>query len=353
MTKKKIALITGITGQDGSYLCEFLLKKNYIVYGIKRRSSSFNTWRLDYLRNNPVTDDQEFHILYGDLTDTANMISIVQEIQPDEIYNLGAQSHVKVSFDKPAYSAQVNSLGTLVLLDAIRIAGLEEKCRFYQASSSELYGKALEVPQNENTPFYPRSPYAVAKLYAYWICVNYRESYDMHCSNGILFNHESPLRGATFVTRKITRAVAAQFCGSDDILYLGNLDARRDWGHAKDYIEGMWLMLQQEESDDYVLATGETHRVRDFVNEAYKYTDFALAWRGEGVHEEGYDEKTGRILVKVSADYFRPSEVDLLIGDPTKAKEKLGWQHKISFPALVKDMFDSDVANYKRGYEFG
>ncbi|MBL8560345.1 MAG: GDP-mannose 4,6-dehydratase [Hyphomonadaceae bacterium] len=343
MTEKKIALITGITGQDGAYLAEFLLRKGYVVHGVKRRSSSFNTGRVDHLYLDPLVSTTDFYLHFGDLTDATNLIRLVQETQPTEIYNLGAQSHVQVSFETPEYTANSDATGTLRLLEAIRILGLEKKTRFYQASTSELYGKVRETPQTENTPFYPRSPYAVAKLYAYWITVNYREAYGMHASNGILFNHESPIRGETFVTRKITRAVAAIEKGRQEFISLGNLDAKRDWGHARDYVEGMWAILQQDEPDDYVLATGETHSVREFVERAFAVVGRTIAWRGEGIDEVGYDTASDKPLVKIDAKYFRPTEVDLLLGDASKAREKLGWTHRTSFDALVREMVEADL----------
>jgi GDPmannose 4,6-dehydratase len=338
----RIALITGITGQDGALLAEMLLQKGYTVHGIKRRSSSFNTGRVDHLYVDPHQRGARFFMHHGDLTDATNLIRIVQETQPTEIYNLAAQSHVLVSFETPEYTANADAIGTLRLLEAIRILGMESRIRFYQASSSELYGKVREVPQRETTPFYPRSPYAAAKLYAYWITVNYREAYGMHASNGILFNHEGPTRGETFVTRKITRAVAAIELGLQDRVYLGNLDAERDWGHARDYVEGMWMMLQQDEPDDYVLATGEKHAVREFVEHAFDYVGRSIAWRGKGAGETGIDAKTGQILVEIDPRYFRPTEVDLLLGDPRKAHQKLGWRHKTSFADLVREMVESD-----------
>jgi GDPmannose 4,6-dehydratase len=344
----RTALITGVTGQDGAYLAEFLLKKGYIVHGVKRRSSSFNTGRVDHLYLDPHLPDVRFFMHFGDVTDATNLIRLVQQTQPDEIYNLAAQSHVMVSFETAEYTANADGLGALRLLEAIRILGLEKCTRFYQASTSELYGKVQEVPQKETTPFYPRSPYAVAKLYAHWITVNYREAYGMHASCGILFNHEGPTRGETFVTRKITRAVAAIANGAQDKLYLGNLDAKRDWGHARDFIEGMWLMLQQPEPDDYVLATGETRRVREFVEAAFARIDRAIVWKGTGVEETGIDAKTGQILVEVDPRYFRPTEVDLLIGDPSKARAKLGWAPKKTFDELVTDMVDSDLEQFKQ-----
>ena len=339
----KTALITGITGQDGAYLAELLLAKGYVVHGVKRRSSSFNSSRIDHLYQDPHEKDVRFHLHYGDLTDSTNMIRIVQETQPDEIYNLAAQSHVQVSFETAEYTANADGIGTLRLLEAIRILKLEKKTRFYQASTSELYGKVQEVPQSETTPFYPRSPYAAAKLYAYWITVNYREAYGMHASNGILFNHESPIRGETFVTRKITRAVAAIHHGLQETLYLGNLDAKRDWGHARDYVEGMWRIVQQPEGDDFVLATGETHPVREFVDLAFAEAGITIAWEGEGVNEKGRCARTGRLLVAIDPRYFRPTEVDLLIGNPAKAKAKLGWTHTTPFEALVREMVRSDL----------
>ena len=344
----KVALITGITGQDGAYLAELLLAKGYVVHGIKRRSSSFNTGRIDHLYQDPHQAGVRFFLHYGDLTDATNLIRIVQEVQPDEIYNLAAQSHVQVSFETPEYTANSDALGTLRLLEAVRILGLKDRTRFYQASTSELYGKVQEVPQSETTPFYPRSPYAAAKLYAYWITVNYREAYGFHASNGILFNHESPIRGETFVTRKITRAAAAIAKGLQDKLYLGNLDAKRDWGHARDYVEGMWRMLQQDEADDYVLATGETHSVREFAELAFAHVGTELAWQGSGVEEKGVCTKTGRVLVEIDPRYFRPTEVDLLIGNPTKAHAKLGWRHTTSFRELVGDMVESDLATIEK-----
>ena len=340
---RKIALITGATGQDGAYLAELLLGKGYIVHGVKRRSSSFNTGRVEHLYRDPHEEDVRFFMHYGDLTDSTNLIRLVQQIQPTEIYNLAAQSHVHVSFETPEYTANADGIGTLRLLEAIRILGLEKTARFYQASTSELYGKVQETPQRETTPFYPRSPYAAAKLYAYWITVNYREAYGMHASNGILFNHEGPTRGETFVTRKITRAVAAIEQGRQDCLYLGNLDAKRDWGHARDYVEGMWRILQQDEADDYVLATGETHSVREFVELAFGHAGRDIEWRGEGVDEEGICQKTGKVVVRIDPRYFRPTEVDLLLGDPSKAREKLGWTHTTAFRDLVREMVEADM----------
>jgi GDPmannose 4,6-dehydratase len=339
----KVALITGITGQDGAYLAEFLLGKGYVVHGVKRRSSSFNTARIDHLYVDPHNVDIQFFMHYGDMTDATNLIRIVQETQPTEIYNLAAQSHVQVSFDTAEYTANADGLGTLRVLEAIRILDMQETTRFYQASTSELYGKAVEVPQNENTPFHPRSPYGAAKLYAYWITVNYREAFGMHASNGILFNHEGPTRGETFVTRKITRGVAAIQQGFQQKLYLGNLDAQRDWGHARDYIEGMWMILQQDVPDDYVLATGESHTVREFVELAFGVIGRTVVWRGDGVDEIGADGETGKTLVEIDARYFRPTDVDILRGDATKARERLGWRHRIGFEELVKDMVDSDM----------
>jgi GDPmannose 4,6-dehydratase len=343
----KVALITGVTGQDGAYLAELLLAKGYQVHGVKRRSSSFNTGRIDHLYQDPHEADLRFHLHYGDMTDATNLIRIMAEVRPTEIYNLAAQSHVQVSFETPEYTANADGVGTLRLLEAIRILGLERSTRFYQASTSELYGKVQAVPQDEATPFYPRSPYAAAKLYAYWITVNYREAYGMHASNGILFNHESPVRGETFVTRKITRAVAAITCGFQDRLFIGNLDSRRDWGHAREYVEGMWHSLQQDEPDDYVLATGETHTVREFVERAFAHVGCAITWRGEGVDEVGIDAHTGQELVVVDPRYFRPTEVDLLLGNPAKAKEKLGWSHRTTFAELVEEMVDADLALFR------
>ncbi len=334
----KIVLIAGVTGQDGAYLSELLLDKGYIVHGVKRRSSFFNTDRIEHLYEDPHTDNPRFVLHYGDITDATNLIRLVQRVQPTEIYNLAAQSHVQVSFDTAEYTANADAMGTLRLLEAIRILNMEKTVRFYQASTSELYGKAQEVPQSETTPFYPRSPYAAAKLYAYWITVIYREAYGMHASNGILFNHESPLRGETFVTRKITRAVAAIEAGLQDVLYVGNLEAKRDWGHARDYVEGMWRILQREQGDDYVLATGETHTVREFVELAFAEVGRALTWSGEGVDEIGRDTATGELPVRVDPRYFRPSEVDLLLGDPSKAREVLGWQHQTPFKTLVAEI---------------
>jgi len=338
----KVALITGVTGQDGSYLTEFLLRKGYEVHGIKRRSSSFNTGRIDHIYHDPHTKGLPFHLHYGDLTDATNLIRIIQNVQPDEIYNLGAQSHVQVSFESPEYTANCDALGTLRILEAIKILGLTDKTRFYQASTSELFGKVQEVPQTEKTPFYPRSPYGVAKLYALWTTINYREAYDMFAVNGILFNHESPVRGETFVTRKITRAVVRIAAGLQEKIYLGNLDAKRDWGHAKDYIEGMYLMLQQDEPEDFVLATGETHSVREFCEHAFKHAGIQIEWIGKGVEERGINAQNGKTIVEVDPRYFRPTEVDLLIGDATKAHEKLGWYPKYTFDGLIEEMIKED-----------
>ena len=340
----KTALITGITGQDGAYLAEFLLNKGYIVHGIKRRSSSFNTERIDHLYRDPHERNVNFFMHYGDLTDSTNLIRIIQETQPDEIYNLAAQSHVQVSFDTPEYTANSDAVGTLRLLEAIRILGLEKKTKFYQASTSELYGKVQEIPQSETTPFYPRSPYGAAKLYAYWVTVNYREAYGIYACNGILFNHESPIRGETFVTRKITMAVARIKKGLQETLYLGNLDAKRDWGFAGDYVEAMWLMLQQDEPDDFVIATGKMHSVREFVELAFGEVGIEIQWRGEGVDEVGVDAATRDVLVEIDPRYYRPTEVDLLMGDPTKAKEKLGWKAKVGLVELMKMMVEGDAA---------
>ena len=345
---QKVALITGVTGQDGAYLAELLLEKGYIVHGIKRRSSSFNTGRIDHLYTDPHFKGLPFHLHYGDLTDATNLIRIVQEVQPDEIYNLAAQSHVQVSFETPEYTANGDALGTLRILEAIRILGLTEKTKFYQASTSELYGLVQEVPQSETTPFYPRSPYAVAKLYGYWITVNYREAYNMYACNGILFNHESPIRGETFVTRKITRAAVRIAKGIQSKLYLGNLDAKRDWGHAKDYVKGMWMILQQEKPEDFVLATGVTNTVRHFCDLAFGELGIKLIWEGEGVKEVGKNAKTGDVIIQVDPRYFRPTEVDLLIGDPTKAKTILGWEPEHDLESLVKDMIKGDLASLEK-----
>jgi GDPmannose 4,6-dehydratase len=344
----KVALITGITGQDGAYLAALLLAKGYVVHGVKRRASSFNTGRVDHLYVDPHEHETRFFLHHGDLTDATNLIRLVQETQPDEIYNLAAQSHVQVSFETAEYTANADALGTLRLLEAVRILRMGDRVRFYQASTSELFGKAAEVPQRETTPFYPRSPYAAAKLYAYWITVNYREAYGYHASNGILFNHESPLRGETFVTRKITRAVAAIELGLQERLYIGNLDARRDWGHARDYVEGMWLMLQQNAPDDYVLATGEAHSVREFVEGAFACTGREIRWRGRGVDEVGLDARSGKELVRIDPRYLRPTEVDMLQGDPSKAYARLGWRHRTAFPDLVREMVEADLALVKR-----
>jgi GDPmannose 4,6-dehydratase len=347
----KRALITGITGQDGAYLAELLLNKGYEVHGIKRRASLFNTDRIDHLYQDPHDKDQKFHLHYGDLSDSTNLIRIIQHVQPDEIYNLGAMSHVKVSFDTPEYTANCDGIGTLRLLEAIRILGLEKKTRIYQASTSELYGLVQETPQKETTPFYPRSPYAVAKLYGYWITVNYREAYDIFACNGILFNHESPLRGETFVTRKITRAVARIKLGMKDKFWLGNLDSKRDWGHAKDYVEAMWLILQQDKPDDYVIATGETHTVREFVNLSFKAADLEVEWKGSGINEKGYIKGTDQCVVEVDPRYFRPTEVELLLGDSTKARTKLNWTPKYHLRELVSDMMKSDLEEAKKEQE--
>jgi len=348
MMENRVALITGITGQDGAYLAEFLLEKGYEVHGIKRRSSSFNTDRIDHLYQDPHVSDRKFTLHYGDLSDSMSLVRIIQQIQPDEIYNLGAQSHVAVSFESPEYTADTVGLGALRILDAIRISGLEKKTRYYQASTSELYGEVQETPQRETTPFYPRSPYAAAKLYAYWITVNYREAYGMYACNGILFNHESPVRGETFVTRKITRALARIFLGLQETLYLGNLDAKRDWGHAKDYVEMQWLMLQQEQPDDFCIATGVQYSVRDFVNFAWDHLNKKIRWEGEGLEEKGYDQETGKLIVAVDPRYFRPTEVETLLGDPTKAKEKLGWEPKITLEQMVHEMMENDLMLAKR-----
>ena len=342
----KVALITGVTGQDGAYLAEFLLAKEYVVHGVKRRSSSLNTTRVDHLYTDPHVEDTRFFLHYGDMTDASNLIRLVQETQPTEIYNLAAQSHVQVSFETPEYTANADALGTLRLLEAIRILKLERKVRFYQASTSELYGNAVEIPQRETTPFAPRSPYGAAKLYAYWITVNYREAYGLHASNGILFNHESPIRGETFVTRKVTRAAAAIKMKRQDKLYVGNLDAKRDWGHARDYVEGMWMIMQQKHPDDYVLATGEGHTVRELVQEAFSAVGRPLEWRGEGTAEVGVDAASGQILVQIDPRYFRPTEVDVLVGGASKARTQLGWKHRVSFKQLVAEMVQSDLKLY-------
>lgn len=345
MTKK--ALITGVTGQDGAYLAEFLLSKGYEVHGIKRRSSMFNTDRIDHLYQDPHVTNKSFILHYGDLSDSINLVRIIQAVQPDEIYNLGAQSHVAVSFESPEYTADTVGIGALRILEAIRISGLEKKTRYYQASTSELYGKVQEVPQKETTPFYPRSPYAAAKLYAYWISINYREAYGIYACNGILFNHESPLRGETFVTRKITRALARIKLGLQDCLFLGNLNAKRDWGHAKDYVEMQWLMLQQEKPEDFVIATGVQFSVREFVDIAAKELDMSIRWEGEGVNEKGFDDND-KCIVAVDSRYFRPTEVESLLGDPTKAREKLGWTPKITFHELVREMVSEDLKSAQR-----
>ncbi len=344
---KKVALITGVTGQDGAYLAEFLIRKGYEVHGIKRRTSLFNTDRIDHLYQDPHVDERDFVLHYGDMTDSSSLVRIIQLVQPDEIYNLAAQSHVAVSFEEPEYTANSDALGALRLLEAIRILGLERKTRFYQASTSELYGLVQEIPQKETTPFYPRSPYAVAKLYAYWITVNYREAYGIYACNGILFNHESPLRGETFVTRKITRALARIKLGLQDCLYLGNLDALRDWGHARDYVEMQWLMLQQEAPEDFVIASGEQHSVREFVDAAARALGIAIEWRGQGVDEQGLDDK-GRCIVAVDPRYFRPTEVETLLGDASKAHERLGWRPRVSFDDLVAEMVTEDLKTAER-----
>ena len=340
---KKVALITGVTGQDGAYLAEILLSKGYVVHGIKRRSSSFNTARVDHLYADPHESNVRFSMHYGDMTDATNLIRIIQETKPSEIYNLAAQSHVQVSFETPEYTANADALGTLRLLEAVRILEMRNTVRFYQASTSELYGWVRETPQRETTPFYPRSPYAAAKMYGYWITVNYREAYGMYASNGILFNHESPIRGETFVTRKISRAVAAIHLGLQDRLYLGNLDAKRDWGHARDYAEGMWMILQQDQPDDFILATGESYTVREFVERAFERAGHGIRWTGEGTAEKGIDKASGRVFVEVDKRYFRPTEVDILLGDPSKARAKLGWRHRTSFDQLVNEMVDKDL----------
>jgi len=346
----KIALITGITGQDGALLAELLLAKGYVVHGVKRRSSSFNTARVDHLYHDPHETGVRFLMHYGDMTDATNLIRVVQEVQPTEVYNLAAQSHVAVSFETPEYTANADALGTLRVLEAIRILGLKDRVRFYQASTSELYGQARETPQKETTPFYPRSPYAAAKLYAYWITVNYREAYGFYACNGILFNHEGPTRGETFVTRKITRAAAAIGLGRQQRLYIGNLDARRDWGHARDYVEGMWRILQQPVPEDYVLATGESHSVREFVELAFAEIGRSIRWEGRGVDEKGVDVATGETLIEVDPRYFRPTEVEFLLGDPSKARTRLGWTHKTSFRELVKEMVAADLVEVEREY---
>ena len=352
MTIRK-ALITGVTGQDGAYLTELLLDKGYEVHGVKRRSSSFNTGRLDELYQDPHGRKLPFYMHFGDMTDSTNLIRLVQSVQPDEIYNLAAQSHVHVSFETAEYTANADATGALRLLEAIRLLNLAGKTRFYQASTSELYGNAQEIPQKETTPFYPRSPYAVAKLYAYWATVNYREAYGIHASNGILFNHESPLRGETFVTRKITRGVAAIHRGFQDRLFMGNLDAQRDWGHARDYVRGMWLIMQQEKPDDYVLATGKANSVRTFIEHAFRHVGVEIAWENRGVDEKGVDSKTGKVRVEIDPYYFRPTEVDLLIGDPSKANRVLGWKHEVVFEELVYEMMEADLDLMKDGFANG
>jgi len=344
----KVALITGITGQDGSYLADFLLKKGYEVHGIKRRSSSLNTDRIDYLYQEPHVPNRKFILHYGDLADSMNLVRVIKEIQPDEIYNLGAQSHVAVSFETPEYTADTVGLGALRILEAIRILGLEKKTRYYQASTSELFGQVHEIPQKESTPFYPRSPYGAAKLYAYWITINYREAYGIYACNGILFNHESPVRGETFVTRKITRSLARISLGLQETLFLGNLNAMRDWGHAKDYVKVQWLMLQQDEPDDFCIATGTQYSVRDFVNFAWGHLNKEIRWEGEGLNEKGYDSESGNLIVAVDSRYFRPSEVETLLGDPSKAKEKLGWEAKITLEDMVHEMMEHDINIAKR-----
>ena len=345
---KKVAFITGITGQDGAYLAELLLKKDYIVHGLKRRSSSFNTGRIDHLYQDPHVNKRNFILHHGDLTDSTNLIRIIQEVQPDEIYNLAAQSHVQVSFETPEYTANADGLGTLRILEAIRLLNMVEKTKFYQASTSELYGMVQEVPQNEKTPFYPRSPYAVAKLYGYWITINYREAYNLYACNGILFNHESPVRGETFVTRKITRAAARISMGTQERVYLGNLDAKRDWGHASDFVEGMWRMLQQDEPEDFVLATGVTTTIREFTERAFAEVGISLEWSGSGVDETGRDVKSGNILVSIDPAYFRPTEVDLLIGDASKAREKLGWQPTCDLQQMIEEMIKADLEEARK-----
>lgn len=344
----KKALITGITGQDGAYLAEFLLKKGYEVHGIKRRASSFNTERVDHLYQDPHEKHVRFRMHYGDLTDSSNLVRIIQQVKPDEIYNLGAQSHVQVSFEVPEYTADTDAIGTLRILEAIRILGMEKQVRFYQASTSELFGKVQEIPQKETTPFYPRSPYACAKLYAYWIVVNYRESYGIYACNGILFNHESPIRGETFVTRKVTRAAARIKMGLQDKLFMGNIDSKRDWGFAGDYVELMWLMLQQDKPDDFVMATGVTTTVRQFIEMAFAEAGMSIEWKGSGVNEKGYDKASGKVVVEIDPAYFRPAEVELLIGDPSKAMRELGWKPRVQLPELVKMMVESDLKAAKK-----
>jgi GDPmannose 4,6-dehydratase len=348
MSLIKVALITGVTGQDGAYLAEFLLEKGYEVHGIKRRSSSLNTERIDHLYQGPHESNRKFILHYGDLSDSMSLVRIIQQVQPNEIYNLGAQSHVAVSFETPEYTADTVGLGALRILEAIRVSGLEKKTRYYQASTSELYGEVQEVPQKETTPFYPRSPYAAAKLYAYWITINYREAYGIYACNGILFNHESPIRGETFVTRKITRALSRISLGLQDKLYLGNLNSMRDWGHAKDYVEVQWLMLQQESPDDFCIATGIQYSVRDFVNFSWSYLGKKIRWEGEDINEKGYDIDTGKLIVAVDSRYFRPTEVDTLLGDSTKAREKLGWSPKITLKEIVHEMMENDINIAKR-----
>lgn len=348
MSKSKVALITGVTGQDGAYLAEFLLKKGYEVHGIKRRSSSLNTDRIDHLYQEPHVANRKFILHYGDLADSMNIVRIIKEVQPDEIYNLGAQSHVAVSFETPEYTADTVGLGALRILDAIRVLGLEKKTRYYQASTSELFGQVHETPQKETTPFYPRSPYGAAKLYSYWITVNYREAYGLYACNGILFNHESPVRGETFVTRKITRSLARISLGLQETLYLGNLNAMRDWGHAKDYVKAQWLMLQQDEPEDFCIATGKHYSVRDFVEFAWGHLNKKIRWEGLGLNEKGYDSESGKLIVAVDSRYFRPAEVDELLGDPSKAKEKLGWEAKITLEEMVHEMMENDIDIAKR-----
>jgi GDPmannose 4,6-dehydratase len=345
---KKKALITGITGQDGSYLAELLLSKGYEVHGIKRRTSLFNTARIDHIYTDIHEENNDFFLHHGDMTDSSSLIRIIQEVSPDEIYNLAAQSHVAVSFEEPEYTANSDALGTLRILEAIRILGLEKKTKFYQASTSELYGKVKETPQNELTPFYPRSPYGVAKLYAHWITINYREAYGMFACNGILFNHESPVRGETFITRKVTRALSRIKLGMESVLYLGNLDAKRDWGHAKDYVEAQWLILQQDQPEDFVIATGEQHSVREFIEIAGKELDIEIEWKGSKENEVGYDKKNGNIIIKIDPRYYRPTEVEALLGDPSKAKNKLGWEAKISFNEMIKEMISEDLQESKK-----
>jgi len=348
MKKNKVALIIGITGQDGSYLAEFLINKGYLVHGIKRRSSSFNTDRIDHLYQDRYQTNRKLILHYGDLSDSLNLVRIIQQVEPNEIYNLGSQSHVAVSFESPEYTADIVGMGTLRVLEAIRISGLKDTTRYYQASTSELFGNAEESPQKETTPFYPRSPYSAAKLYAYWITVNYREAYGMYACNGILFNHESPVRGETFVTRKITRALARISIGLQEVLYLGNLNSKRDWGHAKDYVEAQWLMLQQEAPDDFCIATGIQYSVRDFVNFAYAYLGKKVCWEGEGINEKGFDSETNKLIVSVDPKYFRPTEVDNLLGDPKKVKDMLGWEPKITFEEMVDEMMENDINIAKR-----